>query len=432
MSMEWKKCRLESISESIQTGPFGSQLHQSDYSEMGTPVIMPKDMVNGTLVESSIARISYDHVQRLKRHQVKAGDIIYSRRGDVGRCVLITKGQEDWICGTGCLKVSLKKNEVIPSFIIYILQRKDSVGWVENHAVGATMPNLNTGILSKLPLLLPSLPIQQKISSILSAYDSLIENNTKRIKLLEQMAENLYKEWFVRFRFPGHENVEMKKTKLGKLPCSFSITNMNSVIDYYIGGGWGNDEYSNDFPIQASVIRGADFPSVTKYDTSTCPNRFHKESNYKSRQLQDGDIVMEISGGTSEQPVGRTVLVTQDLIDRFEDGKLICASFCKLIRLKKDVISPYYFYYWMQYLYDTRIIDRFQLQSTGIINFKFEPFLKKGDVMLPPMDLMQIFDKHIIPLFQEINSLAKQNTLLAHQRNLLLPRLMSGKLEVKP
>ena len=273
---------------------------------------------------------------------------------------------------------------------------------------------------------------QQKIASILSAYDSLIENNTKRIKLLEQMAENLYKEWFVRFRFPGHENVEMKKTKLGKLPCSFSITNMNSVIDYYIGGGWGNDEYSNDFPIQASVIRGADFPSVTKYDTSTCPNRFHKESNYKSRQLQDGDIVMEISGGTSEQPVGRTVLVTQDLIDRFEDGKLICASFCKLIRLKKDVISPYYFYYWMQYLYDTRIIDRFQLQSTGIINFKFEPFLKKGDVLMPPKDIMSTFDKYISSIQKERNSLAKQNEYLSRQRDLLLPRLMSGKLEVKP
>ena len=84
----------------------------------------------------------------------------------------------------------------------------------------------------------------------------------------------------------------------------------------------------------------------------------------------------------------------------------------------------------MQYLYDTRIIDRFQLQSTGIINFKFEAFLRKGLVMLPPMEIMQHFDNYIIPIFKEINALATQNEILARQRDLLLPRLMSGKLKV--
>lgn len=296
----------------------------------------------------------------------------------------------------------------------------------------AAQPGLSVTKVARLKMEMPPLPIQQKIASILSTYDSLIENNTKRIKLLEQMAENLYKEWFVRFRFPGHENVGKKDSKLGKIPTSFDVTNMDSIFDYYIGGGWGNDEKSADFPIEASVIRGADFPSVWHYDVSTCPRRFHKASNYKSRQLEDGDIVMEISGGTAEQPVGRTVLVTRDMIDRFEDGKVICASFCKLIRLRKDYISPYYFYYWMQYLWNTRIIDRFQLQSTGIINFKFEPFLKKGFVLLPPIELMKSFENHIAPMYQEINSLAKQNDYLTKQRDLLLPRLMSGKLEVRP
>ena len=271
---------------------------------------------------------------------------------------------------------------------------------------------------------------QKKIASILSAYDNLIENNNRRIRLLEQMAENLYKEWFVRFRFPGHENAEFENSKLGKIPSTFNVTNMGDVFEDYIGGGWGNDEGTEEFPISASVIRGADFPNVWQYNVSSCPKRFHKSSNYKSRQLQDGDIVMEISGGTSEQPVGRTVLVTQDLIDRFEGGRVICASFCKMIRLKKEKISPYFFYYWMHYLYDTRIIDRYQLQSTGIINFKFEPFLKKGIVMLPSKDVMQSFDKHIIPLLKEINQLAIQNENLSRQRDLLLPRLMSGKLEV--
>lgn len=316
-------------------------------------------------------------------------------------------------------------------YVYYFFKQQYIRNLAANSMTGASgRQRADLKFIKKIKFELPSLSGQQRIASILSAYDNLIENNNKRIRLLEQMAENLYKEWFVRFRFPGHEKTEFVNTKLGKLPTSFSVTNMNSVFEDYIGGGWGNDDESEDFPISASVIRGADFPNVWHYDVSTCPRRYHKKSNYKARQLQDGDIVMEISGGTSEQPVGRTVLVTQDMINRFEGGRVICASFCKMIRLKKEMISPYFFYFWMHYLYDTRIIDRFQLQSTGIINFKFEPFLKKGIVMLPPKELMQSFEDKINPIFKEINQLAIQNENLSRQRDLLLPRLMSGKLEV--
>ena len=328
-----------------------------------------------------------------------------------------------------CCNLIIDEHQADYRYVYYFLmQQSENLNRLAN---GGAQQNLNAFIIKKYKISLPTLSIQRKIASILSAYDSLIENNTKRIRLLEQMAENLYKEWFVRFRFPGHKNTELIESKLEKLPSTFLVTNMNSIFDYYIGGGWGNDEKSDDFPIEASVIRGADFPGVWRYDISSCPKRYHKVSNYKSRQLMDGDIIMEISGGTSEQPVGRSVLVTQDMIDRFEDGRVICASFCKLIRLKKEEVSPYYFYYWMHYLYDTRIIDRFQLQSTGIINFKFEAFLRKGLVMLPPMETMKKFESQIIPIIKQINNLATQNENLAKQREALLPRIMSGKLEVK-
>lgn len=270
---------------------------------------------------------------------------------------------------------------------------------------------------------------QQTIAKILSAYDNLIENNNKRIKILEQMAENLYKEWFVRFRFPGHETTKLVASEMGKIPASFNMKKMQDVFEYYIGGGWGNDVCDKDFSEEASVIRGTDFPYVKKGDLSTCPVRYHKASNYKSRKLEDGDIILEVSGGTAEQPVGRTVLVSQQLIDRF-NSRVICASFCKLVRLNKKIISPYFFYYWMQFLYNTRIIDRFQLQSTGIINFKFEHFLKKGCVMLPPRNLMEQFEGLIIPIHSEIEKLSMHNENLIKQRDLLLPRLMSGKLAV--
>ena len=203
--MNWSKVTLGEISSNIQTGPFGSQLHQSDYSEEGTPVVMPKDLVNGHISEASIARVSEDHVNRLSRHMIEVGDILYSRRGDVGRCAFATELEEGWMCGTGCLRVTIDRNKAVPKFVFYQLQKTETVGWVEKHAVGATMLNLNTSILSSVPIEIPSLAEQQIIVDVLSTYDDLIENNQKQIKLLEEAAQRLYKEWFLELRFPGHE-----------------------------------------------------------------------------------------------------------------------------------------------------------------------------------------------------------------------------------
>ena len=203
--MSWKVVTLGDISSNIQTGPFGSQLHQSDYSEEGTPVVMPKDLVNGHISEASIARVSEDHVNRLSRHKIEVGDILYSRRGDVGRCAFATYLEQGWLCGTGCLRVTIDSSKAVPKFVFYQLQKAETVGWVEKHAVGATMLNLNTSILSSIPIEMPSIEEQEIIVGILSAYDDLIENNQKQIKLLEEAAQRLYKEWFVDLRFPGHE-----------------------------------------------------------------------------------------------------------------------------------------------------------------------------------------------------------------------------------
>jgi type I restriction enzyme S subunit len=321
------------------------------------------------------------------------------------------------------------KSEVDSKFLYYVLSDNNFFNYDNVTSKGTKMPRGTPNAIMKYLVPKMSMLKQKRIVSILSAYDNMIEVNNKRIKVLEQMAEKLYKEWFVRFRFPSHETAEFVESRIGQIPSSFSVAKMQSIIEYYIGGGWGNDDEDKDFTIPAYVIRGTDFPHVHKGDLSTCPLRFHKESNYSSRQLKPNDIILEVSGGTDEQPVGRTLLVNKDTIERL-GGNVICASFCKQVRVKEGIISPVYFYYWMQFIYNTRIIDRFQLQSTGIINFQFEFFLRKGDVMLPPRAIMSEFDKRIKPIHDEISAMAKQNENLIKQRDLLLPRLMSGKLEV--
>ena len=229
--MSWKKVKLGEISANIQTGPFGSQLHQYDYSETGTPVVMPKDLIGGKISEQSIARVSAEHVRRLNRHIIQKSDILYSRRGDVGRCAFATEHEKGWLCGTGCLRVTTEESIANSKFIFYQLQQSEVVDWVKKHAVGATMLNLNTTILSSIPLLLPSIETQRRIADILSAYDDLIENNRKQIKLLEEAAQRLYKEWFVDLRFPGYEHTKI----VDGVPEGWKKSRADTFFDITIG-----------------------------------------------------------------------------------------------------------------------------------------------------------------------------------------------------
>ena len=249
--VEIKKFKLGDVSNNIQTGPFGSQLHQSDYTEDGTPVIMPKDFANGIISIDSIARVSEEHVNRLKQHKVKAGDIIYSRRGDVGRCALITSYNDGWLCGTGCIKVELNRRLADPSYTYYRLYNQDTFNWVQQHAVGAIMPNINTSIVSEIPIKLPPLPIQRKIAAVLTALDDKIALNRRINDKLEAMAKRLYDYWFVQFDFPD-ENGRPYKSSGGKMV-------------------W-NDTLKREIPVGWEVKRIDEildeFPSTKRYNTS--------------------------------------------------------------------------------------------------------------------------------------------------------------------
>lgn len=239
--MNWKHVSLGEISVNIQTGPFGSQLHQSDYSEKGTPVVMPKDLISGHISEESIARVSDDHVERLSRHKIEVGDILYSRRGDVGRCAFASETEAGWLCGTGCLRVTIDSRKANPKFVFYQLLKADTIGWVEKHAVGSTMLNLNTSILSSVPIDLPSHDKQNHIVGVLSAYDDLIENNQKQIKLLEEAAQRLYKEYqeIIEDYNSQQDRANIEKTFDELMDL---VQNMDQEERRYVREGFSSDE----------------------------------------------------------------------------------------------------------------------------------------------------------------------------------------------
>lgn len=348
--------------------------------------------------------------------KVKGPGVVTGRSGSLGVVQFVS--HDYWPLNTSLYVKDFKGND--PKFVYYFLQTMH----LENFNSGAGVPSLNQNHLHKQKLFIPATPTQQRIASILSAYDELIEVNNQRIKLLEETARELYKEWFVRMRFPGY-----KKAKFVKgIPKNWEHLAIGKVIEYNIGGGWGNDKMDNQFSVPGYVIRGTDIPSVRSGVANHEVYRFHKASNIKSRELQEGDIVFETAGGSEGQALGRTCYITKEILTAYGD-KAMCASFCKLIRTES--IPSLYLYYFINYLYDTGMIEAFQTQSTGISNYQFEPFLKFQEILLPEKELMQSFHDKVIVMQKQIAILGTQNAQLRQIRDRLLPRLVSGKLAVK-
>ncbi len=408
--MSWEKVKLGDIAASVQTGPFGSQLHQSDYSEFGTPVVMPKDMIGGKILEDSIARVEEQHVNRLSRHKVNVGDILYARRGDVGKCALVTENEKGWLCGTGCLKVTIDFSKANPKFVFYQLQKLETVGWVEKHAVGATMLNLNTGILESIPIELPKLNEQNKIVDILSAYDNLIENNQKQIKLLEEAAQRLYKQWFIDLRYPGHETTPI----VDGLPEGWSITKIQDVCDN-IGAGGTPSRSQKAFWQDGNIdwFKTQELCDCWLFESS---EKISEEGLKRSaaKMFPANSILMAIYASPT---LGRLGILT----------KKACSNQAALcLQADESKVSNYWLYL---KLFELR--DRFNSIARGAGQQNISGIIvKETEIALPPYSIMQKFTELVKPFFEKQRILQLQNISLTKTRDRLLPKLMNGELEV--
>lgn len=185
----WECTRLMTLCSEISTGPFGSQLHAEDYVENQTPLINPSNINNFRIEANYKCTLDSNTVSRLKRHTLYTGEIIFARRGEMGRCALVEKQHEGFICGTGCLKASIKK-DINQYYLIYYLQAKFVPYFLEYSSVGTTMNNLNSKTIASIPVTLPPLPEQKHIAAYLdkkcARIDALLE---KKQALLDKLAE---------------------------------------------------------------------------------------------------------------------------------------------------------------------------------------------------------------------------------------------------
>ena len=394
----------------IQTGPFGSQLHKEDYVENGTPIVTVEHLGNRVFTEQNLPRVSDKDKERLNKYVLKTGDIVFSRVGSVDRCSYVDEEHNGWMFSGRCLRVRAT-TQIDPLYLYYFFCLESTRDFVRNIAVGATMPSINTKLLGEVPVSIPDLDIQKAIATVLSAVDDKIELNNKINNNLDKQTQALFKAWFI-------DNPDSREWKFG----TFS-----DLIEKTISGDWGKDAPTGNNTEMVYCIRGADIPEVRAGNKGKMPTRYILPKNFAAKQLVDGDIVVEISGGSPTQSTGRAAAITESLLNRYDKG-MVCTNFCKALKPKKGY-SMYIYYYW-QYLYNMGVFFSYENGTTGIKNLDIASFIEMEPIVIPPAEMLAKFDKFCKTIFSKIYANEYENERLANIRDVLLPKLMSGEIDV--
>ena len=393
-----------------------------DYIELiggGTPKTTVPEYWNGNIPWLSVKDFNNDkrYVYSTEKHISQSGfensptkmlhkdDIIISARGTVGEIAMIPF---DMAFNQSCYGIRASRGIDQP-FLYYLL--KNCISQLKRMTHGSVFDTITRDTFANIEVDIPDAETQKRISSVLADIDNKIEVNDAINDNLRQQAQALFKKWFV-------DNPDAILWKEG----TFS-----NLIEKTISGDWGKDSPSGNNTEMVYCIRGADIPEVRAGNKGKMPTRYILPKNYAAKQLVDGDIVVEISGGSPTQSTGRAAAVSDALLARYDKG-MVCTNFCKALKPRAGY-SMYVYYYW-QYLYDRDIFFSYENGTTGIKNLDINGFIETEPIVIAPEDLVEKFDAVCQTVFSKIYANGMENEQLALVRDTILPKLMSGEIDV--
>lgn len=306
-------------------------------------------------------------------------------------------------------------------YVCYLLNRMDLSGYI----TGSAQPKLNQANLLKIEIKLPSLKEQYKIAEFLHLFDDKIELNRRINENLEQQAQALFKSWFVDFE--PFKDGKFVDSELGMIPEGWEVGTLSDIIKNTISGDWGKEHPQGNHIRKVFCIRGADIPDIKIGNKGNMPTRFILEKNYQSKVLIDGDMVIEISGGSPTQSTGRACRISNRLLDKYNNS-IICTNFCKAIKPLSGYSS--FLYYIWEMLYNQCVMFSYENGTTGIKNLDINGFIQKEQIIIPPIHIATDFEKMIKVFYDKIQSNGMESERLAQLRDTLLPKLMSGELKI--
>jgi len=393
----WRKTKLVDVAAkkrwALNGGPFGSKLSRKHYSESGVPVIRGTNL-SGSYGFSydDFVYVSEEKADELRANNAHPGDLIFTQRGTIGQVGMIPLNSpiSRFVISQSQMKLTPAQDQVDVFFLYYFFSAADTVLAIQNLAFAAGVPHINLDILRNFEVPVPPIPIQRRIAGILSAYDELIENSQRRIKILEAMARALYREWFVHFRFPGHESGLRVQSPLGEIPQGWEVGRLDDVLVLQRG-----------FDLPKADRSGGDVPIYA----ATGVTGFHNEAKVKAPGVVTG------RSGT----IGEVVYVQEDFWPL--NTALWAKGFPKA--------EPLYAYYLLS------SIDLRQFNSGAAV-----PTLNRNNVhclnvIIPPRPLQKQFQEIAGAMLKQSRVLALQIQNLRRTRDLLLPRLLSGQIDVE-
>jgi type I restriction enzyme S subunit len=407
----------------LKTGPFGTQLKASEYTAQGTPVINVRNIGLGSIRADKLEFISPITRDRLYTHILRTGDIVFGRKGAVERHVLIRKQQDGWFQGSDCLRLRFTSPRIESSFASCFFLTSDHQRWMMNQCShGATMASLNQEILERIDLPVPPLPVQQKIASIFSAYDELIETNQRRIQILEEMARSLYREWFVDFRFPDHEKHPRVASPRGEISQGWEVTDLKSICAEKNGvqtGPFGSQLHESDYSDKGVPVVMPKNLIGFRIRTDGIAHIPEATAEKLSRhRMQPSDIVYGRRGD-----IGRRAFVMPHQAGWF------CGTGCLRIRPNPKTVNGWFLF---NYLGQDDVLGMIAGRAQGVTM----PNLNTGmlaslPVRLPPRELQDSFARLTFPMAETREALTATNENLRSTRDLLLPRLLSGQITLE-
>lgn len=384
-------------------------------------------VIGGVNIKSNI-NLDYKNKSFLSREKFEESPEIMLKKGDV---LLVTRGNgigDVALFNGEVSEATINPSVVIlsdykgdPRFLYYFVVSPQGNEQIMSLESGSSIPALYQGLLKTIELPFPDLTTQSKISDVLESLDKKNRLLTNQNATLEKIAETLFRQWFVEpiSEFSTSEN----------LIAGFTNGKFVQWISETVGGEWGKEVADGDFNKAVFCIRGTDIADLNVGLPERTPIRYVKESKFKNIEPQEGDLIIEISGGTESQSTGRVCYINNEVKSLFK-YPLVFSNFCRMIRVKRPEYS-FFLYCYFQYLYKQDEFFNLENGSSGIKNLDYKALLFELEYPMPEEQMIIKFHLQVEPLFKKVNQNKSQIRTLTALRDSLLPKLMSGELRVE-
>ena len=417
---DWKEYKLGDIG-TIVGGSTPSTKDSSNY-DGNIAWITPKDLsnLNCRYISHGERMISQKGFDDCSCRMLPKNSILFSSRAPIGYVAIA----QNALCTNQGFKSIIPNNEIVDSlFLYYLLVYYKPV--IENMGSGTTFKEVSGSVMKALTVNIPNIDEQKRIAAILSSLDDKIELNRRINGNLEQQVQALFKAWFVDFEpFKSGKFVD---SELGRIPEGWKVGRFNNIIESALSGDWGKERQEGNYIKKVFCLRGADIPDVKTGNKGYMPIRFILEKNFATKALTAGNLVIEISGGSPTQSTGRICRISHELLTKYNNS-IVCTNFCKAIRPMVGYSS--FMYYMWEKLYNEGVMFSYENGTTGIKNLDINGLTQKKPIIIPPIEVALNFEKYVDIYYNKIQKNGIESEQLSHLRDTLLPRLMSGEVNI--